>query len=301
MSTLSILLKQLTGAKKVAAPVAKVAKKAVPLKSDIAIQDAQRAALGAHLRQMAIDNPHLFKYGKDPISLESIGVYSGLRDSPAGAMVSFGGAPTEEMMEFLKWANGRKGTLFDTMGVDKKIPGSQLYQALWNDVADQGMVNYSDLLTPVNQVRRTDNMLSRGLRDAMEGKDVLGSVWLGKSQAKEMGMSANDFANLHPDERLGALADLSRLNISADRLGSGAYDAFYKNPTMANAVEQSNKLHARLKGMDAAAAEWNASRAFGPSTLMRGKLVDDFLSKGTTDIPETPVFYKRGGLTQLRR
>ena len=297
MSALSILLKQLVGANKVAAPVAKVAKKALPLKSDIAIQDAQRAALGAHLRQMAIDNPHLFKYGKDPISLESIGIDTGLFGGPSGAVVDFG-TPRHNPGAFKQWAGDRQGVVFDTLDIGKDIPGSQLYQALWNDVEKSGRVNFSDMLSPVNEIRRTENMLSRGIRDAMEGKPVLGAVWPSKSQAKDLGMSEADFSALHPDEKLGALAQVSRNNLVNDKLGSNYYANFRKNPTLENAQQQAKDLHARLKGFGDDAAMYNSARAFGPSTMMRGSLIDDFMEKGTTSVPDTPIFYKGGGIVK---
>jgi hypothetical protein len=257
------------------------------------IIDQQRHDIGMRLLNLAQENPHLMKYGPDPITLQSMGIETGLFGGPAGATAEFG-SPRLNTEAFKKWAKDRQGITLDTLGV-KGVPGSQLYQALWHDIDAGGRVNYSQNLSPVNENRRTDNMLSRGIRDYMEDKPVLGAVWLAPEQEKLLGMSAEQFSQLHPHEKLGALAQLSRERMMNDRYAAPYYQKFIEEPTYENALEQSGALHNRLRREGPAVAEYNAARAFGPSTMMRGSLIDEFLNKGTMTAPDQPVFYRRGG------
>jgi hypothetical protein len=258
------------------------------------IIDQQRHDIGMRLLNLAQENPHLMKYGPDPITLQSMGIETGLFGGPAGASVEFG-TPIRYGDSFRKWANGKQGVVFDTLSVEKGVPGSKLYQALWDEVDRGGRVNYSDSLSPVNENRRTDNMLSRGIRDYMENKPVLGSVWLAHDQAKLLGITPEVFSKLHPHEKLGALAQLSRERMMNDRYAAPYYQKFIEDPTYENALTQSGALHNRLKREGPAVAEYNAARAFGPSTMMRGSLIDEFLNRGTMTAPDQPVFYRRGG------
>ena len=296
MSWLAALVKQVV---KNAPKETKVAKGALstvkrepkPIVSDTQIIDQQRHDLGKHFMDMAHQNPHVMKYGADPITLESLGLYG---DSPGGAVIEYS-TPFKDQDAFKAFAGGRQGVSYNTMGIDKGIPGSQLYQALWHDANKSGRVNYTDGLSPVNENRRTDNMLSRGIRDHMEGVPVLDSIWLAPSQAKGMGMTATEFAALHPAEKIGALAQLSRANLGADRHAAPFLEKFLADPTLENATTQSAGLHAKLKRLGPDVEMYNGARAFGPSTMMRGSMVDDFMKNGTTSVPSDPIFYKKGG------
>lgn len=299
MSISSIFQRLIMQAPKSEGALTKIAKlrptgEARVLMDDTPIIDQQRHDIGMRLLNLAQENPHLMKYGVDPVTLKSMGIDTGLFGGPAGATAEFG-SPRLNTEAFKKWAKDRQGITLDTLGVDKRVPGSQLYQALWHDIDAGGRVNYSQNLSPVNKNRRTDNMLSRGIRDRMEDKPVLGAVWLAPEQEKLLGISAEQFSQLHPHEKLGALAQLSRSSVMSDRYAAPYYQKFIEDPTHENAVLQSGALHDKLSRIGKDVATYNAARAFGPSTMMRASLIDEFMEKGTMSVPDQPIFYRRGG------
>ena len=179
--------------------------------------------------------------------------------------------------------------------------GAQIYKIMYDLNKQQNAANFVENLSPINQRRRTSNMLQQLLHDPQAGKRSL--VYSPQQNlTDEDALSPLEFYMLSPEEQIGYLAKKETQNLRQSLP--------YAERWLASLDPLNSKIGDRITGYvgdqrarlkESGALNDVAKSLLGPNIMRRAKL--------TTDILDNPLFgeqvdpnvligvggYKRGG------
>jgi len=189
--------------------------------------------------------------------------------------------------------------------------GSLLYRALYDLNKGWGALNTTGMLTPVNRVRRTENMLSTLLRDPEVGERILVDPYQMPniySVRGKTGRQQVDFGSRPLEDRVGILAKIAMQN--ADAATAGLSGGMQVGPLTATGRDY-------LDLLDQIAASRNAIRIgamggspAGEATLRRAALIRGLRDEAKRGVPGEELgeaivesthpfydslFYRKGG------
>lgn len=259
-----------------------------------------------------LDTPaHLEYYG--PEGESPLEVYTVGRNSADYARRYKDTAPRYGALDVLNKPEiaDRPVTNIDTQLLSGEGGGTPLYLRAWADIEREGAMNVPHSLSPLNQDRRTSNMISRILRGGdprtvilspeqklvpLEGSDPAAprSLWA----------TPREFDELPTEVKLGMLAEAELRNVALDmrkfRKMYPEESVYFPGLGSTRGVfrDISNLLHTKPGLPDSGPR----SSSVGDSSLRRAAWTRELLRDPTTELPDElgrGIFKRRGGLATL--